>query len=63
MNERQRLERAAAKLLRKHHRTFMGHCKCGWRRSPLNQFGDPEPDHDDHVGKIIADCMWAVVMK
>ena len=60
MSKRRELEKVLAKLLRKHQRTLFGHCKCGWRRSPLNQFGDPEPDYADHAAKVIADCIWSV---
>ena len=56
MTDRHDLAKATAKLLRRHRRTFWGHCRCGWRRD-LMEF----EDHEDHVGKLIADCLWAVL--
>lgn len=57
MNQLRLLEKAIAKLHRKHQRTWMGHCKCGWRQPAIGPFGDPEPDHSDHVARIIADVL------
>lgn len=51
------LEKAIASLLRKHRRTFMGNCKCGWSRDLLDLDGG---DHADHVGRVAAQCIWAL---